>query len=98
MMVTTGVSLLLLCDLLPLSSRAQAVDNHAYAPSQSAFNATTGNAVLGQHAQGSGAGGGTGNYLCEDWGAAWRTPCKIRSAEHLADGVSRWPPAKSRMC
>ena len=85
MVVAAALSLLLLCDVMCLGSRAQGVDNIAQAPSRSAVNATTGNAV--GH-QGSGARGDAGNYLCEDWGAAWRTPCKIRSAEQLADGAS----------
>eukprot|EP01043_Picozoa_sp_COSAG02_P013756 COSAG02_NODE_556_length_20390_cov_88.575230_2_plen_1290_part_00 len=94
MVVAAALSLLLLCDVMCLSSRAQGVDNIAQAPSRSAANATTGNAV--GH-QGSGARGDAGNYLCEDWGAAWRTPCEIHNAEQLADGASHWPPADSHI-
>ena len=91
--MVAAVLLLLLCAAVYLSSRAQAVDNNARATSRSAFNTITGNAVVRHR----GSGDSDSNYLCGDWGAAWRIPCKIRSLEQLADGASPWPPADTRM-
>ena len=97
-MMLAAVSLLL-CGTVCLSSsmaRKDVADNNASSPS--AFNAAAGDSSAATDHQRVTTGGDGANYLCEDWGAAWRTPCKRCSAEHcLTDRASPRPPADSQL-